>query len=49
LDGTVKINFLDLNISNQIQRQLLIDEKRNSFAGSTTLKDSSKEIKKLKI
>jgi hypothetical protein len=49
LDGSVKIIFSDLNISNQIQRLLLMDEKRNSFADPQPLKDSTKEIKKLKI
>ena len=48
-DGSVKINFLDLNISNQIQRPLLIDEKRNSLLAPQPPKDSIKEIKKLKI
>jgi hypothetical protein len=36
LDGSIKISFSDLNISNQIKRPLLMDEKRNSFAESTT-------------
>jgi hypothetical protein len=45
LDGIVKINFLYLNISNQIQRPLLTDEKRNSFAGSTTTEGLHKRDK----
>ena len=36
LDGTVKINFSDLNVSSRIQKPLAIDERRNSFVGSTT-------------
>jgi hypothetical protein len=48
LDGTVKINFLDY-ISNQIQRPLLVDEKRNSFAGSTTTEGLHKRDKKKNI
>jgi hypothetical protein len=47
LDGSVKINFSDLNISNQIQRPLLIDEKRNSFVGSTTTERLHKKDKEI--
>ena len=47
LDGSVKINFSDLNISNQIQRPLLIDEKRNSFASSTTTEGLHKRDKEI--
>ena len=36
LDGTVKINFVDLNISGRVQRPLVIEERRNSFASSVT-------------
>jgi hypothetical protein len=45
LDGSVKTNFSNLNISNQIQRPLLIDEKRNSFAGSITIEGLHKRDK----
>ena len=38
LDGSVKISFADLSLSNKIERPLLINEMRNSFAGSTTTK-----------
>ena len=47
MDVSVKINFSDLNISNQIQRPLLIDEKRNSFAGSTTIEQLHKRDKEI--
>jgi hypothetical protein len=47
LDGSVKISFSDLNISNQIQRPLLMDEKRNSFAGSTTTEGLHKRDKEI--
>ena len=47
LDGSVKINFLDLNISNQIQIPLLINENRNSFAGSTTTEGLHKRDKEI--
>jgi hypothetical protein len=50
LDGSVKISFSDLNISNRIQRPLLMDEKRIFFAGSTTtegLHTRDKEIEDL--
>jgi hypothetical protein len=47
LDGSVKISFSDLNISNQIQRPLLMDEKRNSFAGSITTKGLHKRDKEI--
>jgi hypothetical protein len=36
LDGSVKISFVDLSLSNKIERPLLINERMNSFAGSTT-------------
>jgi hypothetical protein len=45
LDGSVKINFSYLNILNQIQRPLLMDEKRNSFAGSITTEGLHKRDK----
>jgi hypothetical protein len=47
LDGTVKINFSDLNISGRVQRPLVIENRRNSFAGSATtegFKNRDKEI-----
>jgi hypothetical protein len=47
LDGTVKINFSDLNVSSRIQRPLVIENKRNSFVGFTTtegFKNRDKEI-----
>jgi hypothetical protein len=47
LDGSVKISFSDLNISNQIQRPLLMDEKRNSFVGSTTTEGLHKRDKEI--
>jgi hypothetical protein len=47
LDGSVKINFSYLNISNQIQRSLLMDEKRNSFVGSTTTEGLHKRDKEI--
>ena len=50
LDRSVKISFSDLNISNQIQRPLFIEERKNSFAGSTTterLQKRDKEIEDL--
>ena len=49
LDGSIKINFSDLNISNQIQRPLLIDKKKILLLTPQPLKDSIKEAKKLKI
>jgi hypothetical protein len=47
LDGSVKINFSDLNISNRIQRPLLDNERRNSFAGSTTTEGLHKRDKEI--
>jgi hypothetical protein len=47
LDGSVKINFSDLNISNQIQRPHSIDERRNSFAGSSTTEGLHKRDKEI--
>jgi hypothetical protein len=47
LDGSVKISFSDLNISNQIQRPLLMDEKRIFFAGSTTTEGLHKRDKEI--
>jgi hypothetical protein len=47
LDGTVKINFTDLNVYGRIQRPFFIENRRNSFAGSATtegLKNRDKEI-----
>jgi hypothetical protein len=41
----VKINFSDLNISNRIQRPLVIEERRNSFARSTTTEGLHKRDK----
>jgi hypothetical protein len=38
LNGDVKINFVDLNVSSHVQRPLPIDNRRNSFAGSSTTK-----------
>jgi hypothetical protein len=49
LDGSVKISFSYLNSSNQIQRPLLMDEKKILLLDPQPLKDSTKEIKKLKI
>jgi hypothetical protein len=37
LDGYAKISFANLNLSNRIERALLINERMNSFAGSTTI------------
>ena len=46
LDGTVRINFVDLNVSNnRIQRPFVIEEKRNSFAGSATTEGFQKRDK----
>ncbi|XP_059454477.1 uncharacterized protein LOC132184753 [Corylus avellana] len=36
MDGSVKINFSNLGLSSRIERPLLVNERRNSFAGSTT-------------
>jgi hypothetical protein len=47
LDGSIKINFSDLNISNRIQRLLPIDERRNSFAGSSTTEGLHKRDKEI--
>ena len=47
LDESIKINFLYLNISNQIQIPLFIDEKRNFFAGSTTTEGLHKRDKEI--
>jgi hypothetical protein len=47
LDGSVKINFSDLNISNRIQRPFPIDERRNSFAGSSTTEGLHKRDKEI--
>jgi hypothetical protein len=43
----LKLAFSDLNISNQIQRPLLMDKKRNSFAGSTTTEGLHKRDKEI--
>jgi hypothetical protein len=47
LDGSVKINFSNLNISKQIQRPLAIEERRNSFTGSTTTEGFQKRDKEI--
>jgi hypothetical protein len=50
LDGTVKINFSDLNVSDRIQRPLVIENRRNSFASSATtegFRNRDKEINDL--
>jgi hypothetical protein len=47
LDGSVKISFSDLNIPNRIQRPLPIDERRNSFAGSSTTEGLHKRDKEI--
>jgi hypothetical protein len=47
LDGSIKISFSYLNISNQIQRPLLLNERRNSFAGSTTTEGLHKRDKEI--
>ena len=48
LDGTVKINFADLNVSSsRIQRPLVIEAKRNSFAGSATTEGFQKRDKEI--
>jgi hypothetical protein len=47
LDGSVKISFSDLNILNRIQRSLPIEEKRNSFAGSSTTEGLHKRDKEI--
>jgi hypothetical protein len=47
LNGDVKINFADLNVSGRVQRPLPIDNRRNSFAGSSTterIRNRDKEI-----
>jgi hypothetical protein len=47
LDGSVKISFADLSLSNKIERPLLINERRNSFSSSTTtegLQQRNKDI-----
>jgi hypothetical protein len=47
LNGDVKINFADLNVSGHIQRPLPIDNRRYSFAGSSTtegIRNIDKEI-----
>jgi hypothetical protein len=43
----LKLAFSYLNISNQIQRPLLMDKKRNSFAGSTTTEGLHKRDKEI--
>jgi hypothetical protein len=47
LDGSVKIGFSDLNIPNRIQRPLPIEERRNSFAGSSTTEGLHKRDKEI--
>jgi hypothetical protein len=47
LDEFVKINFSNLNISNQIKRPLLMDEKINSFTRSTTTEGLHKRDKEI--
>ena len=47
LDGIVKINFSDLNISGRVQRPLAIDERRNYFAGSITTEGFQKRDKEI--
>jgi hypothetical protein len=47
LNGDVKINFADLNVSGHIQRPLPLDNRRYSFAGSSTtegIRNRDKEI-----
>jgi hypothetical protein len=47
LNGDVKINFADLHVSGRIQRPLPVDNRRNSFAGSSTtegIRNKDKEI-----
>jgi hypothetical protein len=47
LNGDVKINFADLNVSGRIQRPLPLDNRRYSFAGSSTtegIRNRDKEI-----
>jgi hypothetical protein len=47
LNGDVKINFADLNVSGHIQRPFPLDNRRNSFAGSSTtegIRNRDKEI-----
>jgi hypothetical protein len=47
LNGDVKINFADLNVSGHIQRPLPLDNRRFSFAGSSTtegIRNRDKEI-----
>ena len=43
----MKINFSDWNISNWIQRPLVIEERRNSFASSTTTEGFQKRDKEI--
>jgi hypothetical protein len=45
LDGSVKINFSDLNVYGRIQRPLAIEKAMNSFVGSTTTKEFQKRDK----
>ena len=45
LDGSVKISFSNLNLSNKIQKPLCLDERMNPFAGSTTTKGLQKRDK----
>jgi hypothetical protein len=47
LDGYVKISFSDLNIPNRIQRPLPIEERRDSFAGSSTTEGLHKRDKEI--
>jgi hypothetical protein len=48
LDGSVKINFSDLNVSSgRIQRPLVIEAKRNSFAGPATTEGFQKRDKEI--
>ena len=45
MDGTVKINSADLNVSGRVQRLLVIEERRNYFAGSATTEGLQKRDK----
>jgi hypothetical protein len=47
LDGSIKISFSNLNISNRIQRPLFIEERMNSFASSTTTEGLQKRDKEI--